>query len=318
MNPAKNMAASVKQRLLNLARERREDLNLLLNQYGVERLLYRLGESEYRDEFVLKGAALFKIWTGARHRPTRDLDLLIRQPANQEQLQSIFSQVCSLDVQDDGMAYIGESIGIEPIRQESEFGGLRMRLDSLLGTARIRIQVDIGTGDAMVPTPELAEYPVLLDLPAPRLHVYCRETVVSEKLQTAVELGFANSRMRDLYDIWFLATTFDFAGVTLCSAINATFSSRRTAIPESPPTVLTPDFADDRMKQSQWQAFLERAGLEEPRLEFGAVITYLREFLLPPLTASRRDETLSKFWRAGEGWEETNSGPHPEVPQVGA
>jgi len=298
------MAASVKQRLLNLAQSRGEDFNLLLNQYGIERLLYRLGESEYRDEFVLKGAALFQIWTGARHRPTRDLDLLSRQPADQDRLKSIFTQICSLNVHEDGMSYIPESISIEPIRLETEFGGIHMRLVSFLGTARIHIHVDIGAGDVVVPPPELSEYPVLLDLPAPRLHVYRRETVIAEKLQAAVELGFANSRMKDFFDIWFLATTYAFEGATLCRAIKATFSSRLTEIPDNTQLLLSPDFSNDKVKRSQWQAFMERAGLADPRLEFGAVLAYLREFLFPPLIAVGHDESLAMVWRAGEGWME--------------
>ena len=176
MSPGKNVAASVKQRLLNLARERGEEFNLLLNRYGVERLLYRLSRSEHASEFILKGAMLFLVWTEVAHRPTRDLDLLGRGPPGQERLQAVFRGVCGVAVPEDGLEFPGESVRVERIRDDAAYAGVRIRLEGRLGSARLPLQIDVGFGDAVLPPPEPIEFPVLLDHPAPNLHAYRPET----------------------------------------------------------------------------------------------------------------------------------------------
>ena len=196
----RNLAASVRQRLLNRARERGEDFNYLLTRYANERLLFRLAESAHRDQFVLKGATLFELWHDAVHRATRDVDLLgFGEPAL-ERMRAIFRELCIVDVEPDGLCFLETSVRAERIHDGQEYGGVRVRLAADLDGARITLQLDIGFGDAVTPGVVEAKFPTLLDFPAPRLRTYPRETVVAEKFEAVVRLGIANTRMKDFYD----------------------------------------------------------------------------------------------------------------------
>jgi hypothetical protein len=302
MKQPHNVAASVKQRLLNIARERREDFNLLLTRYGIERLLYRFTQSEHSSDFVLKGAMLFHLWIDVPHRSTRDLDLLARGSPDRARLEEVFRSVCKTPVEDDGLTFRADTIRAERIREETEYDGIRIRLEGLLGSARIHLQVDVGFGNAIIPPPERVEFPVLLDQPVPRLRAYRRETMVSEKLQAMVDLGIANSRLKDFFDLRFLATAFEFRGLELARAIEATFSRRQTPFPGSVPTALTDAFAKDGTKRTQWRAFLRRSRLDAENLELEAVVAALREFLLPPVEALAAGTRFDLVWNPGGPW----------------
>lgn len=211
----KDIAASVRQRLLNRSKERREDFQLTLINFALERLMYRLSQSPYRDRFVLKGVMLFSVWSETPHRATRDLDLLGRDTHEVSDLVLQFREICATSVEDDGLMFFSKSIVGEEIREGDDYQGIRLSFEARLGVARIPIQVDIGFGDAVLPKPEILEYPTMLGFPAPRLLAYPRETVIAEKFQSMVELGIANSRMKDFFDLWFLAGHFEFNGARL-------------------------------------------------------------------------------------------------------
>lgn len=196
------VAASVRQRLLNIIRETGDDANLVWTRYAVERLLYRLCVSEYAGDFVLKGAMLFLAWTGRSHRPTVDIDFLGYGENSDKRLMRIFRAVCGVEVEDDGLVYDSETITIAPIREGQEYQGQRVMLTAFLGKARIPLQVDVGFGDVVTPEPRIIIYPTLLDFPAPRIRSCPHETVIAEKLQTVVARGIANSRMKDFYDLY--------------------------------------------------------------------------------------------------------------------
>jgi hypothetical protein len=213
-----NLAASVRQRLLNLARTQKEDFQLVLTRYALERLLYRLGRSEHAGIFILKGAMLFQIWSNQRHRPTRDLDLLGRGESSIERFEQIFRDICQATVEDDALVFMADSVRGERIKEDQEYEGLRIRFEARLEHARISLQIDIGFGDAVRPAATKIEYPTLLDFPAPTVLAYRQPTVVAEKFQAMVALGIANSRMKDFYDLWVLARDFEFDGSTLCEA----------------------------------------------------------------------------------------------------
>ena len=302
MRERKNLSASVKQRLLNLARDRGEEFNLLLNRFGIERLLYRLSRSDHGSDFVLKGAMLFHLWTAFPHRPTRDVDLLGRGSPEPARLEEIFRAICETDVEDDGIVLLSGSVSAEPIREAAPYQGIRIRLEGRLGSARLPIQIDVGFGDATDPPPEECEFPVLLDHAAPRLRACRRETVVAEKLHAMVDLGIANSRMRDFFDLRFLAAKFDFGGPDLTRAILSTFARRQTAVPGLTPTALTNTFAGDAVKQTQWRAFLRRSRLESEDLDLGVVIEGLRDFLMPPIEAAAGARPFGLVWPAGGPW----------------
>jgi predicted nucleotidyltransferase component of viral defense system len=301
MSP-RNVAASVRQRLLNLARDRGEDFGLVLTRYALERLMYRLSVSEHQEQFVLKGAMLFALWGGEPYRSTRDLDLLGRGTINTRRLEQVFREVIGVEVEDDGLEFLAETVRGERIREEEEYEGVRVHLEARLAAARIKVQVDVGFGDVMTPAPREEEYPVLLDFPAPRLRAYPRETVVAEKFEAMVKLGMANTRMKDFYDLWVMARNFEFEEALLGRAIRATFERRGTALPTKVPLALSNEFSEDSGKKTQWSAFLRRLGREVGRTSLAEVVEALKEFLLPPVIAVGSAEALDRTWPPGGPW----------------
>jgi predicted nucleotidyltransferase component of viral defense system len=297
-----NIAASLRQRLLKLSRERGEDFQLVLTWYAAERFLYRLAQSKYAVQFILKGAMLLNVWMGRSHRPTRDLDFAGYGEASPERLITLFQEICQVDVEEDGVQYDIDSIQVNEIRENQEYQGQRVRLIAYLETARIPVQIDIGFGDVVTPEAEEISYPTLLDSPVPRILVYPPETVISEKVQAMVALGMVNSRMKDFYDLRMIAKLFTFDGSKLVEAIRATFNRRTTGIPESSPVALTEEFSTDRDKATQWKAFLTRSGLENTAVDFPQIIEELRLFLIPPLQAAARGRDFNFEWTGGGPW----------------
>jgi predicted nucleotidyltransferase component of viral defense system len=297
--PVENLSASVRQRLLNLATERKEDFGLLLTRYGLERFLYRLSISPHRDAFVLKGALLLQLWTAETYRPTRDLDLL-RLGTSDINFRRVFSEVCSQDVEDDGLTF-PDKIRVERIRDEEAYAGVRVRMEARLGNVRIPLQIDVGLGDTIVPTSEELEYPTLLKFPAPKLHAYSKESVVAEKFEAMVKLGVANSRMKDFYDLWVLAQRFEFESSTLAAAIQSTFKTRRTALPRSSPLALRTEFHELPTKQTQWRAFLQKSKLEADS-SLKEIIEVIREFLMPVVDGVLNGNEENQVWQPGGPW----------------
>jgi predicted nucleotidyltransferase component of viral defense system len=297
-----NLAASVRQRLANVARSRGEDFQFLLNRFGLERLLYRLTQSAHAQVFVLKGATLFQLWTGHSHRPTRDLDLLGQGDPSITRFERIFREVCAAEVAADGLTFLERSVSAEQIKEGAEYQGIRLRINARLGNARIPLQIDVGFGDAVTPGPVDATYPTLLDFPAPLLLAYPRESVVAEKFQAMVVLGIANSRMKDFYDIWILASEFDFSGLPLSDAIRATFERRQTPLPTQIPMALTAEFADDRAKATQWTAFLRKSKLTNAPASLSEVTALLNPFLMPPTATIATGKQFDQTWLKGGPW----------------
>ncbi len=297
----KNLPASVRQRLLMTSQQRAEPFDLVLTQYAIERLLYRLSQSRFADRFLLKGAMLFRIWTENSHRPTRDLDLLGTGPAEADELAAIFREICSTPVEPDGLEFLGDSVKASPIREEAVYGGIRVNTEARLGNVRVHVQTDVGFGDAVTPEPLEIEFPGLLDFPTPRLRSYPIYTVVAEKLEAMVLLGEANSRMKDFYDLWFLSRNFEFDGETLISAIRATFGRRKTPLSAQLPTALHDEFAE--LKSLQWNAFQRKNRLgDTPMLE---VIQVIRDFAAKPLHDAFHGRPLDSKWTPGTGWSDS-------------
>lgn len=273
----KNIGASVRARLLNLSKANGQSFDLVLTRFALERLLFRLSRSPHADRFVLKGAMLLMSWFEDPHRGTRDLDLLGFGDPSSDAMLATFRDILAEEA-DDGVVFDAEALRVDRIREELEYGGLRLRTTASIAGARINLTIDIGFGDALEPGAEVIEYPVMLDLPAPRLRAYARETVIAEKFQAMVALGRANSRMKDFYDIWILSRSFTFDDDRLARAIAATFERRGTEIPTELPDALSPAFAADEQKQRQWQAFVADVALDPGTL--AQVIDALGEFLM--------------------------------------
>ncbi|WP_422022243.1 nucleotidyl transferase AbiEii/AbiGii toxin family protein [Pyruvatibacter mobilis] len=281
----KNLGASVRARLFRISKDKGQNFELILTRYAIERLLYRLAQSRYADRFVLKGAMLLMTWFDEPFRGTRDLDLLGYGDPAPEGLVDMFKEVLSANEQD-GVLFDAHGVRISRIREDNLYGGLRIRTTADIGGARIAVNVDVGFGDATEPAAELLNYPVLLDMPAPRLRGYARETVVAEKFQAMVALGMTNSRMKDYYDLWVLSHSFDFDRSRLAGAISATFARRKTAIPEEIPDALTPAFAELTVKQQQWESFKRNVSIDPGPLR--DVVSTLEAFLMPAAAAARK------------------------------
>ena len=298
----RNISDSVRQRLKNKAQENNETFDQILLRFTLERLLYRLSQSKHRDQLVLKGAMLFQIWSGQSHRPTRDLDFLGQGTPSPSDFERHFREICEQEVDDDGLKFFPETVHAEPMKEDQDYQGLRLKFQARLESARILIQIDVGFGDAVTPRAEEIKYPTLLEFEAPVLKAYPRETVVAEKLQAMVNLGIANSRMKDFFDLWTLSNQFEFSGSTLSVAIKATFERRQTLVPEKPPLALTSEFASDSQKQTQWNAFLRKNKLETAGLSFAEIIEALHGFLMPPIDALANKRPFDLHWRPSQSW----------------
>jgi len=299
--PSDALVQSVKQRLLNLRAKHGETFNTLLVRYGIERLLYRLTKSPHADSFVLKGAMLFAIWAETPHRPTQDVDLLGLGTPSLERLESVFKEICAIEVEPDGMTFNPDSVAARTIREDSIYDGIRIGISATLGTARLQLQVDVGFGDSITPEPRVLAFGPLLDMPAPVLRTYPPETVVAEKLDAMMVLGLANSRMKDYYDLWSLSETMAFTGGLLVDAVAATTKRRKTIVPPDTPVGLSEVFGSDATKRTQWAAFLRKMGSRDA-LELPTVVARLRAFLMPIVDSVRSGAEVPGRWPPGGPW----------------
>ena len=211
-NLPQNIGASVRARFTLRARKRKENVQLVLTHYAIERLLYRLSLSDYSRQFVLKGAMLVKLWTPAPYRATADLDLLGFGDDAPERICAVFRDICVLEVPNDGVIFKPETLELVITRIEVEYGGIRLTMIAEVAGARLPVRIDIGFGDVVTPSVREIEYPSMLDMPAPRLRAYPPETVIAEKFQALVFLGMSNSRIKDMFDLWTISETFSFDG----------------------------------------------------------------------------------------------------------
>ena len=296
----KDLPASILARLKNRARDTGEEFQALLTRFALERLLFRLSVSKHQDSFVLKGAFLFLAWGESIERPTRDLDLLAEGAPDLERLEQIFRELCELDVVSDGVVFVADTVRGRMIREQAPYDGIRINLDARLGKAVLRLQIDVGFGDAVVPAPIEIDFPVLLDFQSPRLRGYRPETVVAEKCEAIVALGLANSRLKDYYDLWRLASTNDFDGPVLALAIRAVFERRQTMIPEGIPAGLTDAYSEQW--DVQWLGVLNRFGVDDP-LSLIETLDLVRRFLLPVFESLAVDEELEHTWTPPRGWQ---------------
>jgi hypothetical protein len=298
----RNVAASVHQRLLNRAHAAGRPFNELLQYFVLERFLYRLGRSPYSGNFVLKGALMFGAWQGHLSRPTRDVDLLGHLDNDVEHVVAVIRAICREPVpEDDGLRFQTEAITAERITEAAKYEGLRIHLLATLGKARIRFQVDIGFGDILVPGPAPVRLPTILDFPPPEVRGYSRESTIAEKFHAMVYLGEINSRMKDFYDIWFLATRFAFDGSLLARAVRETFQHQHTAIPLLP-VAFGDAFARDREKQTQWSTFIRRRQVEDAPAALSEAIRVIAAFLQPVIRALIEERPFRQHWPPGGPW----------------
>lgn len=274
----KNMAASVKARLLTMARKQGRAFDLLLVRFALERLLFRLSLSPHRNNYVLKGGMLVSQWLEHDNRETRDIDFLGFGPPDEVAITAIFAEIMALDT-GDGLVFDVGALATSAIREEMEYGGIRLKTFAYLERTRIPVTLDVGFGDALTDATLTIDYPSLLDMEQPKIRSYPPETVIAEKFQALVALGLANGRMKDFHDLWAVPKALAIEKDALDAAIAATFERRETPIPQERPVGLSVAMADDPAAQQRWKAYL--ASLEQPHLELGQVIDEIWTVLEP-------------------------------------
>jgi Nucleotidyl transferase AbiEii toxin, Type IV TA system len=297
----KNLAVSVQARLQNHARATKRPFQELLQYYAMERFLYRLSRTPHRVSFVLKGALMLHVWEAPLARATKDLDFLGRLDNSLDNLEGVIRQVCAAEVEPDGMVFDAATVKTERIKEDADYEGVRVRFVGLLGRARAAMQIDVGFGDVVTPGAETITYPTLLEFPAPELSGYPRETVVAEKFQAMVYLRALNSRMKDFYDVWLLASRYAFDGALLAKAIAATFANRDTAI-DVAPIAFTPNFTEQGSTLAQWTAFRNKLPNTECPAKLSKLVTFLAGFLLPIARALASGESFERHWSPGGPW----------------
>jgi predicted nucleotidyltransferase component of viral defense system len=297
----KNLPASVHQRLLNKAKESSRPFNEFLQYFAIERFIYRLSKSPYADKFILKGALMFSAWCGPASRPTMDLDLLGKIDNRLEVITAVIKDTCLIDVEPDGIFFNAETVEAFRITEDAEYEGVRVRVHGGLGNARVSIQIDIGFGDVIVPSPEKVDYPAILDFPAPELKGYTMESTIAEKFQAMVKRGVLNSRMKDFLDIWVLSRTFDFKGEILAEAVEKTFENRNTPVKLNA-AIFGPSFGKDKDKNVQWQGFIRKTKLINAPESFEEVIAVVKLFLEPIAASLNKRHAFNSIWNAPGPW----------------
>jgi predicted nucleotidyltransferase component of viral defense system len=300
--PVKNISASVLARLRNQTEILERPFGEILQYYAMERFLYRLSKTKYAEKFILKGGLLFYAWNLSMRRPTRDIDFRGYVASNGKNLLKIINEVIARSVPEDGIVFDAQSVSVEETQIDAGYQGIRVKLTALLQRTRIPVQIDIGFSDELTSKAEIIEYPnILSDLDSVRMKGYPKETVVAEKFHAMVRHAELNSRMKDYYDLWLLAETFDFKGAAVQKAIEATFKQRDTEIPYERPASLSVDFA--HAGQSRWEIFLRKAGTENEQIaDLQTIIEKIWKFLEHPLQASIKKTRSTLKWIPHKGW----------------
>jgi hypothetical protein len=299
MKPTRNVAASVRQRLINRAKSDKRPFNELIQYYAMERFLYRLSRSAHADRFILKGALMLRAWRSPEFRPTMDIDLLGRTSNEETGIVAQIRDIMAVVVELDGLTFDPDSIRSERITEDADYEGIRVRFRGMLTSARVSMQIDIGFGDIVYPGPQESDLPTILDSPAPRLLCYSQESTIAEKFEAMVKLGVLNSRMKDFYDIWLLSRQFDFDGANLAEAIRLTFDRRGTVLPADI-EAFNKTFIDS--KQVQWTAFWKRIQQDHIPASFNDIVSAMETFLSPLVSALSQGNPKPASWTAPGPW----------------
>ena len=298
----KNLQASVRDRLLNIAQETNRPFSEILQYYGIERFLYRFGCSKYADKFVLKGALMFTVWQVSERRTTLDIDFLANYNNQVATIEKVIKQICKVPVTPDGLTFDAETVKGQKIKEEMEYEGVRVKFIGLLGRSRIPMQIDVGFGDVVYPRPKIIDYPVILDFPKPHLKGYSPESIVSEKFEAMVKLGLLNSRMKDFYDIWLMMRQFNFNGLHLVEALKRTFKRRKTTLPEDRPFFAEEIYDEKSDRQTLWRAFLRKRDIKIAPERLSDTARKIEEFLMEPLDAIKSNYEFHKVWKKSGVW----------------
>lgn len=278
---AKNYGKSIRSKLLNIAKEENTFYQTVLTRYFQERLLYRISQTRYRNNFYLKGGALMYAYERFAARPTLDIDFLGNNISNEgESIVKAFKEICSVPYEEDGVTFDVEQITAQNITEFKDYHGIRLSIPVRMDTISQVMTMDIGFGDVVTPEPIGLDYPVLLEhLPSANILAYSLETVIAEKLHAVVDLADQSSRMKDYYDLYTILHNEKNDATVLQEAIIRTFENRHTSY--DPNTMFfRKEFSDNQQMQVRWQAFIKKI-TKKTELAFAEVVTYIQEKLQP-------------------------------------
>lgn len=260
----KNIAASVRQRLLNIARSSGQDFQAILIAYALERILYRLSQTPHREAYILKGGMLVTLWTVDPGRFTIDIDFSKQGSFEEDKIIADFTEILSFEVED-GLLFGEAKIRAVQMTGNQIYGGVRVKTVAFLDRARIPITIDLGFGDAITSSSEV-DYGSMLDMPSASVKAYSPATVMAEKYHAVVSLGLANTRFKDYYDLYQIPRSTPLDHAQLAAAVKATFVRRDTEIPRTQPVGLSDTFAKDPDKVRQWKAYTAGSLAEDVEL----------------------------------------------------
>ena len=289
-----NICASIYARLQNKARESNRPFSEILQYYGMERFLYRFSRSKYSDKFVLKGALMFMVWQLLERRTTLDIDFLACCDNRVTVIEMLIKNVCNVAVVSDGLRFDSQTVEGHKIKENADYEGVRIKFIGFLGKSRIPMRIDVGFGDVVYPETNKIEYPVILNFPAPCLNGYPPESVISEKFEVMIKLGFLNSRMKDFYDIWLMMRHFEFQGTKLAEAVRKTFEHRKTDIPCGKPLFADEIYDKNWDRQILWTAFLRKDDIKHAPDTLSDMAKEIEKFLLEPVIAIKKGIKFSK------------------------
>lgn len=297
----KNLGASIRQKLLNLAQQTKRPFNEVLTYYMIERFIHRLSKSPYKSRFVLKGALMFIVWDLSDTRPTRDIDLLGKTHNTAENIKQIIQEICCIECPEDAAIFMTDSVECEPIQEQNEYQGIRAYFNGQLSKAKTRMQIDIGFGDIVFPKPSNVNYPTMLGMTAPAILGYTPETLIAEKTHAMMRHGLRNSRMKDYFDVWMLSNQFVFEGAHLAEAIQKTFLQREMKINDAAAKIFD-ELIVDNSKKMQWKSFINNNVLTIVPDTFEEVIDRLKLFIQPIFECSSKEEQFGLSWQCPGPW----------------
>jgi predicted nucleotidyltransferase component of viral defense system len=298
----KNIQASIRARLQNIAKETGRPFSEILQYYGMERFLYRFSCSEYADNFILKGALMFTVWRVPERRTTLDIDFSALYNDQTGTIEKMIKKVCEVPVTPDGLIFDPAIVKGKKIKENADYEGVRVKFRGFLGRSRITMQIDVAFGDVIYPKPKFIDYPVILDLPKPRLKGYTAESIVGEKFESIVKLGSLNSRMKDFYDLLIMSRQFDFDGIKLNEALKRTFGHRKTLLPDHKPLFAEEIYNGISDRQTLWKAFLKKGAIKHAPEKLSGTAREIEEFLIMPLYAISNGCKFNKTWRSAGPW----------------
>ncbi|OGF46369.1 MAG: hypothetical protein A2452_00810 [Candidatus Firestonebacteria bacterium RIFOXYC2_FULL_39_67] len=298
----RNIAASVKARLMSKAKETNRPFAEVLQYFGMERFLYRLSRSKYSEKFILKGALMFTVWQIPERRTTLDIDFLARYDNQIDSIENAMKDICEISIESDGIVFDLSTVKGTRIKADADYEGVRIKLIGFLEQSRIPLQIDIGFGDVVYPNPKTIDYPVVLDFPKPHLKGYPAENTISEKFEAMITLGSLNSRMKDFYDIWLLMRQHDFDGTNLAAAIQNTFTQRKIELPAKKPLFAEEIYDHGSDRQKLWKAFIVKEESKIAPEHLSSVAKEIEDFLILPVKAIAKTKEFNKHWKAPGPW----------------